>query len=197
MNAGLISIIGPVAVGKTTLAEALRESLPARLLREDYEGNPFLAKSFRGSENLTLPSQLYFLFMRVKQLSVETFPADGLVVSDYGFCQDRLYAQIKLDADSLAVYERLRGQVDDLVVPPRVVIHLDASVETLLRRIEARGREFEAAYDAEYLRRLREMHFDVDLPAGCTKIQVDCDEVNLLTAERRQELIQQIQEALS
>lgn len=196
MGVRLISIIGPVAVGKTTLAEFLSRALPARIVREDYEGNPFLAESFRGMEELALPSQLYFLFMRVRQLAVKTWPGDGLVVTDYGFCQDRLYAKIKLRKDDMEIYERLRRQVEGLVTQPRVVIHLDAAVETLLRRIEARGRPFEAAYDAGYLERLRRAHFDIALPSDCQKISINCETVDLLDAGCREHIVEQIREAL-
>jgi deoxyguanosine kinase len=196
MSARLISIIGPVAVGKTTLAEILHETLDARLFREDYEGNPFLAESFQGCEDLALPSQLYFLFMRVKQLTAATFPADGLVVTDYGFCQDRLYAQIQLDRNGFQMYEQISRSIAYLVTPPSVVIHLDASIETLLGRIKARGREFESAYDAEYLGRLRQVHFDVPLPPGCRKISVNCEKVDLLEAGQQKKWIEQIREAL-
>jgi len=196
MGARLISIIGPVAVGKTTLAEYLSRALPARIFREDYEGNPFLAESFCGEETLALPSQLHFLFMRVRQLAVGTWPSDGLVVTDYGFCQDRLYAKIKLRKDDMETYEQLRRQVEGLVAPPSVVIHLDAPVETLLRRIQARGRPFEAAYDADYLERLRQAHFDVALPPDCRKISINCETVDLLDAGCREHIVEQIREAL-
>lgn len=197
MSAKYISIIGPVAVGKTTLAEILASAMDARLLREEYESNPFLAESLRGEQNLALPSQLYFLFMRVRQLAAETFPSDGLVVTDYGYSQDRLYAQLKLTAEELRFYDRLRQSVDGLVTPPNVVIHLDASVETLLGRIQARGRDFETAYDSDYLQRLRRAHFNVSLPVGCKKIFVDCEKINLLDAGRQKEIIEQIREVLS
>ena len=68
MSAALISIIGPPAVGKTTLAALLAAKLPAELIREDYAGNPFLADSYAGSEQARLPGQLYFLLSRVGQL---------------------------------------------------------------------------------------------------------------------------------
>ena len=45
MAATLISIIGPPASGKTTLAESLCADLEAELVREDYAGNAFLADS--------------------------------------------------------------------------------------------------------------------------------------------------------
>jgi deoxyguanosine kinase len=197
MSARFISIIGPVAVGKTTLAEILSRLLPARLIREDYEGNPFLAGSFRGFEELALPSQLYFLFMRVKQLSVETFSGEDLVVTDYGFCQDRLYARIKLNDEEFQEYEKLRERITYLASTPSVVIHLDAPAEMLLHRIQSRGRNFEAAYDIDYLERLRRAHFDVSLPGGCKKIFINCQEVDLLAVESQNDIVEQIREALS
>lgn len=196
MGATLVSIIGPPAAGKTTLAEYLREALPARLLREDYRSNPFLAESFRGSEGLALPSQLYFLFRRVGQLSSAAWPEEGLVVSDYGFCQDRLYARIKLSEGDLHLYERLRRRIEHLVTPPRVVIHLDASTATLLQRIRQRRRDFESFYTPDYLERLRRAHFHVSLPAECEKILVNGDRTNLLEEGPRADLLREIREAL-
>ncbi len=196
MSAKLLSIIGPVAVGKTTLAESLSLLLPARILREDYEGNPFLAKSFRDDEALFLPSQLYFLFTRVKQLAADAWPAEGLVVADYGFCQDQLYARIKLRGSDLDMYQNIRRQVEPLVTPPSVVIHLDAPVEMLQQRIRKRGRGFESAYSAEYLTQLRQAQYDVVLPEGCRKIFIDCETVDLLDAKQREKIVAQIREAM-
>ncbi|MBN1555238.1 MAG: deoxynucleoside kinase [Phycisphaerae bacterium] len=197
MSAKLISIIGPVAVGKTTLAKFLARELPAEALYEDYEGNPFLTESFEGFEELALPSQLYFLFSRIKQLSSTDWPLEGLVVSDYGYCQDRMYAEAKLiDGDDRLIYEYVRRQTDYLIRQPSVVVHLDAAVETLLERIEERGREFESVYTAEYLEKLRQLHFDVSLPEDCAKISVNCEQVNLLDASQREKIIEDIREAL-
>ncbi|MBN1943199.1 MAG: deoxynucleoside kinase [Phycisphaerae bacterium] len=197
MGAGLISIIGPPAVGKTTLAEILSEALGACMLREDYWGNPFLAGSFRGREEFSLPSQLYFLFMRVKQLSAENWPGVGLIVTDYGFCQDPLYAKVKLTAYDMQIYEQLRRRIEGFVVQPRVLIHLDAPAETLLARIEARGRDFEAGYDADYLEKLRRAHFDVPTPPDCAKLSVDCEQIDLLDAASRKKIMEQVREIVS
>jgi len=196
VSAKLISIIGPIAVGKTTLAKLLRPLLPAKVLYEDYLGNPFLAESFLGDETLSLPSQLYFLLTRVKQLSLATWPGNGRVVTDYGFCQDRMYARSKLPGEDWKLYEHLRRQVEGLVVSPSVLVHLDASIATLRKRIDERGRAFESAYTDEYLQAIREAHFDIPIPQRCVRLFVDCEEIDLLDAAGQAKIVERIREAI-
>ncbi len=196
MSAKLISIIGPVAVGKTTLAEHLGEELPADILYEDYKSNPFLPGSFRGFEELSLPSQLYFLLSRAKQLSEQTFPAEGVIVSDYGFCQDRLFADAKLGDDDRRLYEHVARRIGPLVHPPDVLVHLDASIETLRERIERRGRDFEIAFSEEFMVRMRRAHDNVIVPPACRLLRVDCESVDLMDPTVRTALMREIREAL-
>jgi deoxyadenosine/deoxycytidine kinase len=196
MSAKLVSVIGPVAVGKTTLARYLADELSAEVIYEDYDGNPFLVESYNGVKKLALPSQLYFLMSRVKQLSELTWPAEGLVVTDYGFCQDRMFAEAKLAADELLFYEHLCRQIECMVHPPDVLVHLDAPAETLMARIAGRGRAYESGMTVEFLARMREAHDKAKAPVGCRMMKVDCESVDLRQAGPRAELIQQIREAL-
>jgi deoxyadenosine/deoxycytidine kinase len=196
VSAKLISIIGPAAAGKTTLANYLGGELPASVLHEDYAGNPFLAEAFTGFEEMALPSQLYFLVTRCKQLSVATWPAEGTVVTDYGFCQDRLYAEIKLTDDDRLFYEHVTRQIEYLVQQPSVIIHLDAPVELLMERITDRGRVFEADYSEKFLQRVRDAHFDIPLPGRCERIVVNCAETDLRDPAERVKLIRTLREYL-
>ena len=196
MTAPLVSIIGPPAVGKTTLAELLADEWPARLIREDFQGNPFLAESYSGRETARLPAQLYYLMSRVSQLSQLTWPADGLVVTDYGFCQDRLFAQLRLSADEFALYRQVAGRLEPLVRPPTVLVRLDAAAETLLDRIARRGREFEKTMTAEFLTAMLDACRRVTGEADCAVIGVDCDEVDLLNASARSAVAERIRQCL-
>lgn len=196
MSAKLISIIGPVAVGKTTLSERLAEELPAEVLYEDYQGNPFLAESFTGSEQFSLPSQLYFLLSRAGQLSEKTWPRDGVIVSDYGFCQDHLFADAKLAEEDRRTYEHVHQRVEQLIHPPDVLVHLDASVKTLRGRIEQRGRDFEIAFSEQFMDRMRSAHDGVAVPPACRLIRIDCEAVDLLDPPVRAGLVREIREAL-
>jgi len=196
VSAALVSVIGPPAVGKTTLAEHLAAELPARLIREDYEGNPFLAESYVGRADARLPAQLYYLMSRTSQLSRLAWPADGLAVSDYGFCQDRIFARIRLVGREWAVYEQVAARVEPLVRPPDVLLCLDASEATLLARIARRGRAFEKAMTADFLAAMRQAYRTQSRPASCAAIEVDCDRVDVRDPAWRQALAAQIRETL-
>jgi deoxyadenosine/deoxycytidine kinase len=188
MSAPLISIIGPPAVGKTTLAERLAGALPAEIFYEDFRGNPYLAASFTGRDDLLLPSQLYFLLARARQLA-GPWPGEGVVVSDYGFAQDRLYAAARMNGDDLRAYDRVWSRVAPTVRRPDVLVHLDAALETLRGRIAGRGRAFEAAFTETFLDAMIQGNRTLAAQSECECLTVDCETTNLLDEGPRNELL--------
>ena len=197
MSAALVSIIGPPAVGKTTLAEFLCSVLPAELIREDYAGNPFIADAYAGQSAARLPSQLYFLNSRVGQLSLLSWPENGCFVSDYGFCQDRLFATATLTDDDLAAYEKIARRLSGLVHHPDVVIHLDAVESTLMERIARRGRDFERAVTPEFLARMRQSYRAAVAELACPIISIDCEKIDLLAEKPRSQLLNSLRRHLT
>lgn len=195
-QAPLLSVIGLPASGKTTLAELLAMELPAKLIREDYEGNPFLAESYCGPDAMRLPAQAFYLLSRVSQLSVAHWPARGTFVSDYGFCQDRVYASLRLCPDDLAAYEPLLARVSPLVRPPSAMVYLDADPEALIERIAIRGRSFEKAMTVDFLADMREAYNGIVEAANCPVLTVRCDEVDLRNHRPRAKLIERIRATL-
>ncbi len=179
MTAALVSIIGAPGAGKTTLAELLAGRLGASVLHEDYLGNPFLAESYLGRVECCLPAQVYYLMTRAKQMSAALWPQDGLVVSDYGYCQDRIYARAKLTGEDLHAYEQIAGRIDGLVVRPQVTVHLQASLELLRQRIALRGREFERAFGDDFLIYLSRAYRELADQTDGTCITIPCDEVDI------------------
>jgi len=197
MAARLISIVGPPAVGKTTLAEALAAKLKAGLIREQYASNPFLAASYIGADASRLASQLYFLLSRVAQLSCSAWPGRGLYVSDYGFCQDPIYARLRLSDADFRSYEAVLKRLAGAVHPPDVLIHLDAAEATLLERIARRGRGYESAMTAEFLAAMRAAYDRAVAEMACPVLRIDCDGEDLLDAGRQAELIEKLRGALT
>ena len=196
MAAPLISIIGPPAVGKTTTARWLCEALDARLILEDYEGNPFLAEAYLGREELALSAQLYFMFSRISQLGSGNWPGGGICVSDYGFCQDAVYAQTNLSAEDMALYRQLAARAAEVVKPPDVLIHLDGDESILLERISRRGRSYERVFSGEFLATMRDAYRQVTAVADCQVLTADVAEVDLLSEPARSDLLQRVREAL-
>ena len=192
MSARLVSIIGPPAAGKTTLAEILAAELPAEVIYEDYTGNPFLAESYLGKDEAKLPAQLYYLMSRASQLSLLSWPAEGVRVSDYGFCQDRIYASLKLSEAEMGLYDRVAGRLEKLIKRPDLVIHLDAGEDGLLRRIADRGRKFERAMTGEFVASIREAYDGIAPGLGCEVIKVNCDETDLRDEAGRAELLERV-----
>jgi len=196
VTAALVSIIGPPASGKTTLAERLAAELPAELVREDYAGNPFLVEAYGGVAQARLPSQLYFLMSRVGQLSLLAWPEQGVRVSDYGFCQDRIFAQVTLSAEDWSAYQRAADRLGRLIRPPDVLIHLDADEATLLARIAARGRAFERAITAQFLAAMRRSYAQAAAEVGCPVLRVDTMVTDLRNAAACAPLVAQVRSAL-
>ncbi len=197
MTASLVSIIGPPAVGKTTLAEHLAAELPAELIREDHAGNPFLADAYGGVEEARLPSQLYFLTSRVGQLSQLGWPDGGVRVSDYGFCQDRIFARATLADDDWAVYERTAERLGRLVKPSDVLICLDADEQTLLARMARRGRAHERFIRACFIADMRRSYAAAAAEATCPVIDVNCEDVDLRDPAARAPVTEQVRRALA
>ena len=153
-----IVIEGPIGVGKTSLAERLAESLDSSLLLEGNQNNPFLERFYEDPKGAALPTQLFFLFQRIRQLE-ELRQADifsATRVSDFMIEKDRLFAEINLDRDEFALYQQVFESFDFDPPVPDLVVYLQAPVDTLLFRIARRGIEYEQRISRRYLERLTE-----------------------------------------
>lgn len=147
---------GPIGVGKTSLAGRLAARYGAELNLEVVEENPFLARFYEAPETYAFQVQVFFLLSRFKQLSKLAQPGlwSGNVVSDYLFDKDFIFAAMNLKEAEFALYEDLYAHLSPRLPTPDLVIYLRAEPELLLARIEQRGRPFERAMQADYLREL-------------------------------------------
>lgn len=150
----LISVAGVIGVGKTTLARKLAEVLPAIVLFEPYDTNPFLPQVYAGKRELALDSQLYFLVNRAQQLSPDNLPRDRVFVTDYVFQKELIYARRLLDADQLRLYESIYPPFAQKAATPSLVIYLEDSSSNCLKRIHSRNRPYEQQMTLEFLEAL-------------------------------------------
>jgi deoxyadenosine/deoxycytidine kinase len=166
-----IAIEGPIGVGKTTLARRIAEQLQYPLLLEPATENPFLDRFYLQGRRHALPTQLFFLLHRARQMA--DLGRDDLVgttlVSDFMIEKDDLFAHLTLDAHEYALYQQIYQALDIFVPTPDLVIYLQAPVNVLLARIRRRGIVYERDIQFDYLERLNSaytefFHYYTDAP---------------------------------
>jgi len=157
-----IVVEGPIGVGKTTLASRLAETFNTEILLEHAAENPFLEKFYEDPRATALPTQLYFLFQRARQLEKlrQTDLFRPAQVADFLMQKDELFARITLNEHELDLYYQVYNRLALDAPLPDLVIYLQAPVDVLLRRIYARGVEFEKRIDEEYLRRVADAYIE-------------------------------------
>ena len=91
-----IAVEGPIGVGKTTLAKRLAASFNYDTLLEQPEENPFLERFYQDPKASALPTQLFFLFQRARQLEAlkqgDIF--QPVQVADFLMEKDPLFARV-------------------------------------------------------------------------------------------------------
>lgn len=182
-----IVVEGPIGVGKTTLAHRLADTFGSELLLEGAEENPFLERFYRNPREAALPTQMFFLFQRARQMQ-ELRQGDmfePVRVSDFMLEKDRLFASLTLDNDELSLYEQAYNLLTLDAPEPDLVIYLQAPVEVLQQRVGRRGRRGEESMTAEYLRTVSDAYarFFYDYDAAPLLI-VNAAEIDLAESDR-------------
>jgi deoxyguanosine kinase len=155
-----ITIDGVIGVGKTSLAHLLAERLNGRLVLENPEENPFLDMFYKDPRHYAFQTQLFFLLSRFKQQQELPEPDffHPLVVADYLFAKDRIFAYINLSEAEIALYEKVMALMEVRIRKPDLVVYLQSSTERLMRNIRGRNRTYEKDISEDYLRTLNEAY---------------------------------------
>lgn len=151
-----VVVEGPIGVGKTSLCQRLADALGHEVLLEQPEENPFLERFYQSRKHYALPTQLFFLFQRARQIG-ELKQGDMFRpgrVADFMLDKDRLFARANLDDDELRLYEQVYGQLQIDLPKPDLVIYLQAPAGVLAERIKRRGNEYEKRIEHEYFNTL-------------------------------------------
>lgn len=146
-------IEGPIGVGKTTLAKKLAGLLNYPLLLEPVTENPFLDRFYAEGASQALPTQLFFLLQRAKQ--VQDMPGNDLLertlIADFMIEKDDLFATLTLDPAELDLYRQIHSSLQLVPPKPDLVIYLQAPARVLQQRVFRRGIDFEQSIHIDYL----------------------------------------------
>ena len=176
-----IAVEGPIGVGKTAFAKRLAATFNYDTLLEQADENPFLERFYNQYPGAALPTQLYFLFQRVKQMQAlrqgDIFKP--VKIADFLISKDPIFAQITLDDDELRLYQSVYNNLAIEQPIPDLVIYLQASSDVLLERVMRRGIAMEKNIKKDYLQALNEayqqfFHYYEDAPL----LIVNASEIN-------------------
>lgn len=159
-NLYYVAIEGVIGVGKTSLAHLLEERLNAKLVMEKFDENPFLADFYLDPERYAFQTQLFFLLSRYRQQQElrQTEVFHKLVISDYMFVKDRLFASLNLDDKEMSLYDSVAKILEKNILNPDLVIYLQAETPKLMERITLRGRDFEKNMSPDYIDALNQVY---------------------------------------
>jgi len=199
-----ITVEGGIGAGKTSLVKILAKRFHAGMILEKFEDNPFLENFYADPEKHAFHTQLYFLMSRYRQQrqisQIDLFASR--IIADYFFEKDRIFAEINLNEEEFALYDKIYGLIERDIPKPDLVIYLQASVEFLYKRIRQRDRNFESNIDFGYIEQLCEaynaffFHYKTspllivdikgfDFTGNSKDLDLICDEVKNLKERRR------------
>jgi len=159
MDIRFLVIEGNIGSGKTSLATKISQEYNAKLVLEQFADNPFLPKFYRDQERYSFPLELSFLADRYNQIKKELLSFDlfhSLLVSDYYFSKSAIFARNTLKQDEYNLFSRIFSIIFESMPKPDLYVYLHLNVESLLKNIEIRGREYEQEIDPQYLEKIRQ-----------------------------------------
>ncbi|MBZ6010291.1 deoxynucleoside kinase [Leuconostoc gelidum] len=209
----MIVLSGTIGAGKTSLTEMLANHLDSKAFYESVDDNPILPLFYENPKKYGFLLQIYFLNKRLAQIKVAQTTGTNNIV-DRSIYEDALLFQLTADLNratqtEVDIYKSLVDNmmaditgVDD-IKNPDLLIHVRVSFETMLERIEKRGRSFEqiaANPDLyEYYKELNK-RYDVWFESydRSPKVQIDGDRFDfVMNDEARYKVLDMIDTKLS
>ncbi|MDR3297179.1 MAG: deoxynucleoside kinase [Prevotellaceae bacterium] len=178
-----IAIAGNIGSGKTTLAELLAKHYGWKPQYESTDDNPYLYDFYSDMQRWSFHLQMYFLGKRFKQIvdikrSTDTIVQDRTIFEDAYIFATNLHAMQLMSDSDFNTYLALFELMNSLIAPPDLLIYLRASVPTLVRQIQRRGREYEEGIRLDYLKNLNERYETFIDSYHHPKLVINVDELN-------------------
>jgi deoxyadenosine/deoxycytidine kinase len=158
-----IAVAGNIGAGKTTLTESLSKHYGWIPHYENVEVNPYLNDFYNDMQRWSFNLQIYFLHTRLQQIleireKGKTVIQDRTLYEDAEIFAPNLHSMGLMSTRDFNNYKSLFNIMVSLIKPPDLIIYLRASISSLVRQIQSRGRDFESSIRLDYLNQLNERY---------------------------------------
>jgi deoxyadenosine/deoxycytidine kinase len=158
-----IAVSGNIGSGKTTLTRLLSDHYKWEPHFEDVDENPYLNDFYNDMQRWSFNLQVYFLTSRFSQIlkvreSGRDFIQDRTIYEDAYIFAPNLHSMGLMTTRDFENFFSMFNLINSFVQPPDLMIYLRASVPTLVRQIQSRGRDYEESIRIDYLKSLNERY---------------------------------------
>ena len=198
----VIVLSGPIGAGKSSLTGILSKYLGTKPFYESVEDNPVLPLFYADPEKYAFLLQVYFLNTRFH--SIKAALTDDNNVLDRSIYEDALFFQMNADIgratkeEADTYYELLHNMMGELDRMPKknpdLLVHINVSYDTMIKRIQKRGRPYEQlSYDATledyYKRLLRYYKPWYEKYDYSPKMEIDGDKLDFMSSEEDRQIV--------
>lgn len=162
----VIILSGPIGAGKSSLTEILADYLHTQPFYESVDNNPVLPLFYKDPKKYAFLLQIFFLNTRFH--SIKKALTEDNNVLDRSIYEDSLFFHMNADIGratpiEIKTYDNLlMSMMNELDRMPKkrpdLLVHIDVSYPTMIKRIQKRGRSYEQVnYDPtleDYYKRL-------------------------------------------
>ncbi|MGB2958533.1 MAG: deoxynucleoside kinase [Bacteroidota bacterium] len=154
-----VAVAGNIGSGKSSLTRLISDQMGWKPLYESVEDNPYLNDFYADMKRWSFALQVYFLSNRFRNHKTITEGPDSVVLDRVIYEDAEIFARNLFEIGMMEErdyrnYVALYHVMTEFLHPPDVLIYLRASIDTLMRQISLRGRDFEQSIQPEYLQQL-------------------------------------------
>lgn len=200
----LILVAGNIGSGKTSLTERIGERLGWHTAYESVVDNPYLPDFYASMKDWAFHLQVYFLGHRAQQ-HLDMFNDPRSAIIDRSIYEDAyifaraLYSMGNINERDYSTYRKVFDLITANLPHPSLLVYLKCPVDTLVERIQSRGRDIESSISRDYLALLETYYDDwtrdFDL---CPILTIRTDDLDFVHEPRHLDtVVKKIKEKLS
>lgn len=198
-NKDIILVSGMIGLGKSSVCDLLAKELGLDVIHESVDDNPILPFLYTASEEdekrERYPFLLQMWFLNTRYEAMKKALNDGGKILDRAIYEDNYFAekflkQGKLNQNEYMIYRKFLNsclhELSENKTKPTLMVYLKGSFETVMARINERGRDFEI--DESLLSYYHDIWKDYDhwmyrSYRASEMVIIDMDEVDIVNNE--------------